>query len=72
MDAEELAPIVVPLNDQERRKMSKEKAGEAEGHGEATKNIVVIGDGGVGKTSLLYAYQNQALVPSYTPTMYVS
>lgn len=35
------------------------------------KNIVVIGDGAVGKSSLLFAYQNGSLVPSYTPTMWV-
>lgn len=39
---------------------------------EPAKNIVVIGDGAVGKTSLLFAYQNESLVTSYTPTMFVS
>lgn len=38
---------------------------------EEAKNIVVIGDGAVGKTSLINAYQNESLVPGYTPTMYV-
>lgn len=35
------------------------------------KNIVLIGDGAVGKTSLLFAYQNESLLTSYTPTMFV-
>lgn len=35
------------------------------------KNIVVIGDGAVGKTSLLFAYINESLVTNYVPTMYV-
>lgn len=35
---------------------------------EEEKNIVVIGDLAVGKTSLLFAYQNESLEPNYTPT----
>lgn len=34
------------------------------------KNIVFVGDGAVGKTSLLYAYSNQGgFRISYVPTM---
>lgn len=36
------------------------------------KNIVFVGDGSVGKTSLLYAYSNQGgFRVSYVPTMWV-
>lgn len=41
---------------------------EGEAH-PLVQNVIVIGDGAVGKTSLVYAYLNDTLVHSYTPTM---
>lgn len=37
-----------------------------------TKNIVIVGDGAVGKTCLLHSYTNQGeFRTSYIPTMWV-
>lgn len=35
----------------------------------ATKQIVIIGDGTVGKTCLLHSYSNESFLESYVPTV---
>lgn len=37
-----------------------------------TKQIVIIGDGTVGKTCLLHSYSNESFLEDYVPTVYVS
>ncbi|CRK94986.1 CLUMA_CG008474, isoform A [Clunio marinus] len=37
---------------------------------ETTKQIVIVGDGTVGKTCLLHSYSNESFLESYVPTVY--
>lgn len=46
----------------------KSEAAHKEEDWECAQNIVLVGDEAVGKTSLLFAYQNESLVTSYNPT----
>lgn len=41
------------------------------GMAEATRQIVIIGDGTVGKTCLLHSYSNESFLEEYVPTMWV-
>lgn len=50
------------------RMLPKSEETQKEKDGGSAINIVVIGDEAVGKSSLLFAYQNESLVASYNPT----